>query len=160
MKCACRSLLENPSTPIIPLVSFSTRLKEYRIIGSCNGLLCLYHKLLYNVRLWNPSIELKSKLSPKIVSSYHEMITHHGFGYDQVNDKYKVLYIMLKVGDRGPEFVTRIYTFGENSWITVSNFPCEPHGRSGIYASGTLILRKRLMGKCCCLNMTMFAILT
>jgi len=61
-------------------------------------------------------------------------MTYRGFGYDHLNDKYKVL-----VGvDTYSGFVTKIYTFGENSWKTLRNFPVDPHRYLGKFVSGTL----------------------
>ncbi|RHN81610.1 putative F-box domain-containing protein [Medicago truncatula] len=131
------SLLENPSTPVIPLVSFSFRMDLHSILGSCNGLLCLYHIHTRQCKLLNPSIQLKSQVSPTIVLDF-EIIIHHGFGYDQVNHKYKLLLVVRDVVYWDLEPMTRIYTFGENSWKSLPNFPCLPHRGLGVYVSGTL----------------------
>jgi len=130
--------LENLSTPVESISIFGTR-HEYHIIDSFNGLLCLYDVSQYNFTLWNPSINLKSETSPTNVLSDYEFMTYHGFGYDHVNDKYKVLVVMRNpaVVDHR-EIVTRIYTFGENSWRTVPNFPGKSHVWSGKFVSGTL----------------------
>ncbi|XP_057426534.1 F-box protein CPR1-like [Lotus japonicus] len=43
----------------------------------------------------------------------------YGFGYDQVNNKYKVLITY--------DFITKLHTFGTKSWTTIQTFPpCEP----------------------------------
>jgi len=60
--------------------------------------------------LWNPSINLISKSYPTI-----DGFIYYGFGYDQVNDKYKLL--VVKAFSHIPE--TIIYTFGENSFKNV-----------------------------------------
>ncbi|KEH43627.1 putative F-box domain, galactose oxidase/kelch, beta-propeller, F-box associated interaction [Medicago truncatula] len=133
-----KPLLENLSTPITPL-NFSTG-HCYDILGSCNGLICLYDIHQSNFTLWNPSINLKSRTYPTIASSDNDVVVYHGFGYDQINDKYKVL-VVVEDEDEDEETletVTRIYTFGENSCTTVPNFPCDPHSNLGIYVSGTL----------------------
>ena len=62
------------------------------IFGSCNGLLCIFDRYDGCVRLWNPTIRLKSKIYPSLYCYlFKRMITYHGFGYDHVHDKYKVL---------------------------------------------------------------------
>ena len=82
---------------------------------------------------------MKSETSPTNVLSDYKFMTYHGFGYDHVNDKHKVLVIDYR------EIVTKIYTFGENSWRTVPNFPRKSHVWQGKFVSGTLnwIVRKR-----------------
>jgi len=68
--------------------------------------------------LWNPSIKLKSKLSPTITAFDRFMVLHCGFGYDQVNDRYKVVAVVLN-GCTLDETTTLIYTFGEKNWTTI-----------------------------------------
>ncbi|XP_058775660.1 F-box/kelch-repeat protein At3g23880-like [Vicia villosa] len=92
--------------------------KQYSIIGSYNGLLCLYNEYERCVMLRNPSIMFESKKSPPVSLGW--TIQHHGFGYDQVNNKYKVLLAMRKKNDHA---LTKIYIFGEDSWKTIPNFP-------------------------------------
>ena len=84
-------------------------------------------------RLWNPSINLKSKRSP----TFDERICCYGFGYDHVNDKYKFFaYLIISGGDW--ETKTIIYTFGDNFLKTVEDFPVDPCSSSGKFLSGTL----------------------
>ncbi|MED6217871.1 hypothetical protein PIB30_021668 [Stylosanthes scabra] len=98
--------------------------RRYRlIIGSCNGLLCLHdresdrHGVLHRAMLWNPCTGLTSP--PLEIGG---AFTVCGFGYDNVNDKYKLFGI---VENKQSESVTRIFTFGPNStWRTMQDFPC------------------------------------
>ncbi|KEH37788.1 F-box protein interaction domain protein [Medicago truncatula] len=111
---------------------------KYRILGSCNGLLCLFSVKEGYVTLLNPSIEWKSKKSPTLdCYDDHKWITYDGFGYDHVHDKYKLLAVVAnEFGGK----LTQIHTFGENSWTTIPNFPF-PVGSvscSGSFVSGTL----------------------
>jgi len=63
---------------------------------------------------------------------------YRGFGYDQLNDKYKVLVSAHTLEEDNIKIVTKIYTFGENSWETLHNFPVNPHRYLGKFVSGTL----------------------
>lgn len=126
-----KSLFEYPLTPSKAVSTMMRR--KYHILGSCNGLLCLYDIHQGCVRLWNPCTRLKSKRSPIVVRP-DGIITYHGFGYDQVNDKYKLLVVVEDLN----ETVTKVYTFGSISWITIQNFPCAPTRWSGKFVSGTL----------------------
>jgi len=132
------SLLQNLSTTVTP-VSFNTGHQDYIILSSCNGFLCLHDVYQSCVRLWNPSINWKSNSSPTFDWYEYEFLLYYGFGYDQVNDKYKFLAVSIK-NDYYGEIETIIYTFGENSCKNVQDFPRCPlnHKRLGIFVSGTL----------------------
>ncbi|GAU35092.1 hypothetical protein TSUD_70150 [Trifolium subterraneum] len=131
------SLLENSSTPD-EFVGFSNMMKDNITCGSCNGLLCLYDSFQHCVRLCNPSIRWISKKSPEAFSD-DWMIIYYGFGYNKVNDNYKVLVVAENKCSDSPERLTKIYTFGEeDSWRTIKKFPCTSTVPSGEFVSGTL----------------------
>ncbi|CAJ2635457.1 unnamed protein product [Trifolium pratense] len=122
--CDCsyplNSLLENPSTRVIPDRFNGFENDRCFLVGSCNGFLCIYDPYQNNMIMYNPSIGLKSKSSPKLKPSAHWGMPYNGFGYDHVNDKYKVLAVVehdvrdINNEDFG-ESLTKIYTFGEDS---------------------------------------------
>jgi len=135
-----KPLLDNPSSANVEPAIFEMRYTS--MIGSCNGLLCLHDYSRFTFKLLNPSIKLKSKSSPTFVCFDHNNITYHGFGYDQVNDRYKVLVVVCDAYNF-EETKTIIYTFGEKNWTTVQKFPCDPQrepGKLGIgkFVSGNL----------------------
>ncbi|XP_027364695.1 F-box/kelch-repeat protein At3g23880-like [Abrus precatorius] len=126
-----QSLFQNPSIPIKGLTCWMSHCFE--ILGSCNGLLCMHDPNEDNIILWNPSTRLRSKRMPNRVSL--DDVTCHGFGYDHVNDKYK-LFIVVD-GER--IYVTKIFNFSSNSWTVIQNFPCRnAYSRLGKFVSGTL----------------------
>ncbi|KEH38014.1 putative F-box domain, nucleic acid-binding, F-box associated interaction domain-containing protein [Medicago truncatula] len=135
-----KPLLENRLTIVKPVrpVIFSAGY-QIMILGSCNGLLCLYEQSHF--KLWNPSLKLESKRSPTIVCFEDYDLTFRGFGYDKVNDRYTVL-VVVRNRYNSKEIVTIIYTFGENSWTTVQNFSCDHYCNSneweGKFVSGTV----------------------
>ncbi|CAK8573317.1 unnamed protein product [Lathyrus sativus] len=134
-----KQLLENSSIPVKPDSVRYMKIHKYCIIGSCNGLLCLYYKCQRRVRLYNPSIRFQSKKSPQAVS-HDWRIKQFGFGYDHVNDKYKLLVIAQNRDDLS-QSLTKIYTFGENLWKTIPNFSLTPINSLhwlGKFVSGTL----------------------
>ncbi|TKY51463.1 F-box/kelch-repeat protein [Spatholobus suberectus] len=128
-----QSLFRNP--PSTPAEGHCFKMNDnYCILGSCNGLLCLCHFHQRYVTLWNPSIRLTSKrLSTGLVRPGASII-HNGFGYDHVNDTYK---LVVAVEDHH-ETVTKVYSFGANSWKMIQNFPCRPTRGLGKFVSGTL----------------------
>lgn len=142
------SLFENPSTPAKTL---SFQVEPYNnqfIVGSCDGLVCFCDQNGY-LRLWNPCTRLESKKSPPVdlkpgrvnhrwfwdYGGLEKRFAHYGFGYDQVNDKYKVL---IADSRHGTLYATRVHSFGTDSWTTIQNFPCALTSQVGKFASGTL----------------------
>ncbi|XP_057432986.1 F-box/kelch-repeat protein At3g06240-like [Lotus japonicus] len=142
--CYVQSLLENPLAPL-ETCRFNVQTKWVHILGSCNGLLCLADRSCL-FRLMNPFTRLASKRSPPLdvrsppvdLDVRDDVITQYGFGYDQVNNKYKVLITY------GFPRVTKLYTFGTKSWTTIQNFPCDHQvpwrwwDKQGKFVSGSL----------------------
>ncbi|KAL2324674.1 hypothetical protein Fmac_023732 [Flemingia macrophylla] len=126
-----QSLFQNPPTGVEPQ-NLRMSLK-YHIVGSCNGLLCLFEIYQGYFKLWNPSTGLKSeRLSIGVFPDV--IITYHGFGYDHVNHKYKVLAVV----ENAHETLTKIYSFGSNASTVIQAFPCDPTRMQGKFVSGTL----------------------
>ncbi|KAK7391198.1 hypothetical protein VNO78_19610 [Psophocarpus tetragonolobus] len=131
------SVFQNPSLPVEG--HSYTMDAKYTILGSCNGLLCLSDLYKRHVILLNPSTRLQSQRFPISVLP-QPSLSHYGFGYDHVNDKYKLL-----VADF-TQTVTKIYTFGSSSnsnsnsncCRVIQNFPCHLTKRAGKFVSGTL----------------------
>ncbi|MCH83740.1 F-box/kelch-repeat protein [Trifolium medium] len=132
-----KPLLENRSErPTTKLVELCME-NRFLIIGSCNGLLCLFDMDQGYVKLWNPSIGFESKKSPTLDCYDKWSITYNGFGYDHINDKYKLLVVVGRSGSNYSEKVTQIYTFGGTSWTTIQNFPSSINF-VGKFVNGTL----------------------
>ncbi|QHO33153.1 hypothetical protein HN51_026909 [Arachis hypogaea] len=136
---SARSVFENPPREPTKVVAYEGR-RCRSIIGSCNGLLCLHDDVLEGrAMLWNPCTGFTSQ-PLKIGGLFH----YCGFGYDHVNDKYKLFGTVIK---KSGEFVTRIFTFGPKSkWRTIQDFPNRLHhpdnkasvvGWTGRFVSGT-----------------------
>ncbi|QHO40380.1 F-box/kelch-repeat protein At3g23880-like [Arachis hypogaea] len=142
-----RSVMENPPQEPTKVVSYEGR--RYRIIiGSCNGLLCLHDEergedgfiISHRAMLWNPCTGFTSQ--PLEIAG---VLSICGFGYDHVNDKYKLLAVVRKKS--GEPVTTRMFTFGPNStWRTIQDFPHNyfdfHSGKylerlAGLYLSGT-----------------------
>ncbi|XP_058784843.1 F-box protein CPR1-like [Vicia villosa] len=104
-------------------------------VGSCNGILCLarlHHDCF--VRVWNPSIRKFKELPPLIQSKFNNGLAggwiSHGFGYDHVNDNYKVVavvkYAAPRRGRQGcsiSKTQVGVYTFGTDLWKSIGEFP-------------------------------------
>ncbi|XP_057433485.1 F-box/kelch-repeat protein At3g23880-like [Lotus japonicus] len=136
--CPVQSLLENPLARR-ETSSFTVENRWVEILGSSNGLLCLADNFCL-FRLINPFTRSASKKSPPLplrLNVFKDEVAQYGFGYDQLNDKYKVLVTY------GFPRVTKLYTFGtQSSWTTIQNFPCDQVPqmwyKAGKFVSGTL----------------------
>ncbi|KAL8096469.1 hypothetical protein AgCh_037435 [Apium graveolens] len=78
-----------------------TLLQGTGVVGSCNGLLCLYEKKT-EIFFWNPATrnckELPCAPTDFVCPFYIDPTFIRGFGYDAVNDDYKVLRILYPLG--------------------------------------------------------------
>ncbi|XP_060215770.1 F-box/kelch-repeat protein At3g23880-like [Lycium barbarum] len=94
------------------------------IVGSVNGLICLYSKIEEPV-LWNPTIR-KSKKLPTFGANLRKDCSYYckyGFGYDESRDDYKVVVIQCISEDGGSyDTVVNIYSLKTDSWRTINKF--------------------------------------
>lgn len=125
MSCSVKPLLFNDPLALTSPESVDFMLRhKYQIIGSCNGLVCLADFRNGHVRLWNPSTRLLSRKSPfmDVDDDDDDMAICHGFGYDHVSGKYKVVLVFPDPWfDNVHRTVTKVYTFGDSSWKTIQN---------------------------------------
>nr|XP_025683205.2 F-box/kelch-repeat protein At3g23880-like [Arachis hypogaea] len=131
-----QSVFENRPHEPTRVVAYEGR-RHRLIIGSCNGLLCLHDN--ERAMLWNPCTGFTSQ--PLEIGRIFYVC---GFGYDHVNDKYKLFLIEEK---KSGGSVTRIFTFGPKStWRTIQDFPYRLHDPNnkaillapvGLFVSGT-----------------------
>ncbi|XP_058739600.1 F-box/kelch-repeat protein At3g23880-like [Vicia villosa] len=159
-----KNLLCNPSLTITILPQHRMRYKRcFRVIGSINGLLCLFNSHIIRhgpygpydrdtcFRLWNPATK---KISQKLGSITHpnchpyfggenqSNYLRFAFGYDNSTDTYKVVAFC-------PNEV-RIFSFRDNAWKNIPCFPVVPYYRvalvrhreqrvnEGVYLNGTV----------------------
>ncbi|KAH7843924.1 hypothetical protein Vadar_022450 [Vaccinium darrowii] len=102
-----------------PCYPFMTLQRGVGIVGSCNGLVCIYYyeKLVDNCCLWNPSTR-ESHILPYYGEGTNFGFSY-GFGYDSFNDDYKV----IRVGfAKGPTEV-KVYSLKTDSWRRIEGFP-------------------------------------
>jgi len=141
-------LLESPSIIrdiTIPNDPYYRLRKGIWIVGSCNGLICLYDAswnaaaFYENVwfRLWNPAT---NALSEKFGYSTNHF--RYTFGYDISNDTYKVVAFSY---DK-----VKVFCLTDDVWRNIPTFPivpfdlyprrlhCHPFVSRGVYVSGTI----------------------
>ncbi|QHO04884.1 hypothetical protein S245_072007 [Arachis hypogaea] len=141
-----RSVMENPPHEPTKVVPYDYEGSFRLIIGSCNGLLCLRDEegqdgfiISHRAMLWNPCTGFTSQ--PLEIGG---LLSICGFGYDHVNDKYKLFALVKK---KSGESVSRMFTFGPNStWRTIQDFSHKIRNRNyrgsmvdhvGLFVSGT-----------------------
>ncbi|KAM3304090.1 F-box/kelch-repeat protein [Capsicum chacoense] len=107
------------------------------IVGSVNGLICMYSNIEELV-LWNPTIQ-KCKKLPTFGAKLRRDCSYYlkyGFGYDELHDDYKVVVIQCIYDDGGSyDSVVNIYGLRTDSWRTIHKF----HGNLLINSSGKFV---------------------
>lgn len=135
-------LLENSCTTIYSDNYY--RLNEYFLIGSYNGLICLFDRDRCNLpRLcfWNPATREKSEVL--LARSDNRFL--FTFGYDASNKTYKVVAFRVQYDDDlGKTSIVKVFSLGDNSWRDIQCFPVIPiycgdgFRNNGVYCSGTI----------------------
>ena len=112
----------------------------FRVVGTCNGLICLYDlydyltKCIEQLFLWNPCVRKFVKLpSPNgtLLSSHVGMETrvYMGFGFDSKNNDYKVVRVLFHIQTDIPEYQceVEVYSLSTGEWrmVTVSLPNCD-----------------------------------
>ncbi|CAM8986094.1 unnamed protein product [Rhodiola kirilowii] len=140
--------------PIKSLLSVEneTRVSEYeevdiccpksRIVGSCNGLICLTAGDS-EIFVLNPSIRKLRKLPTSGIRERLGSLCHrgviYGFGYDEVNDDYNVVMMVSAIGIGYHTREVEVYSMRSNRWKRVGDFPYGPHHEAGLSVCGALV---------------------
>lgn len=114
-------------------------LKSVWVVGSCDGLVCIAIEE-NDLFLWNPSVRKSKKLPHSGVKLKNGCYIIYGFGYDNLNDDYKVVGIFcVFCGGNVYETEVRVYSLESDSWRTIEDFKGGvPLDDSGKYANGKL----------------------
>ncbi|KAI9090118.1 hypothetical protein K1719_028814 [Acacia pycnantha] len=100
--------------------------KYSRVIGACNGLVCLGDCRAVdgaNHIIWNPSIRRYVVLpKPRVILSDYREERHHrvffGFGFDSRNDDFKVVRLLSSKRQDTPE--VEVYSLSTNCWRSIN----------------------------------------
>jgi F-box interacting protein len=101
-----------------------------KIVGHCNGLVCLHicpsrcsieerNKYPDEIVIWNPLIRRYKKLPFKPIENPVDY--ELAFGYDQINDDYKVVRILKPLFASVAEVGHHVYSLRGNSWRKVED---------------------------------------
>ncbi|MCD7453240.1 hypothetical protein HAX54_020280 [Datura stramonium] len=96
------------------------------IVGSVNGLICLAIEGK-NLFIWNPSFRKFKKLPDFIaVVSMCDSYYMYGFGYDELDDDYKVVRGLRNLSYNNSCYIDfQIYSLNSDPWRTVDHFLSE-----------------------------------
>lgn len=101
-------------------------------LGSCRGLLCVdnYIDGELNLHLWNPSTRESKRIPEFILPTTNSgrmrrdcVFGAFGFGYDDSNDDYKVVFYCNAKRDR-LEAQVHVYSLRKNSWRRIRAYCC------------------------------------
>ncbi|KAM7462427.1 hypothetical protein LguiA_030548 [Lonicera macranthoides] len=118
--------LETSNAKAVPRNFPSKSTIDIEIVGSCNGLLCLFvparkqpsrYEQLLKLVLWNPSTGDYKNL-PAVDPSVQNSHTV-GFGYDASLDDYK----MVRICEIDSKYRVDMYSLKANSWKIIGNLP-------------------------------------
>nr|GMD66410.1 F-box/kelch-repeat protein At3g23880-like [Ipomoea batatas] len=109
------SITENKQPPFCKFITYdrSVSIPEcgFKFLGSCNGLFCFRAKP-HQIIIWNPSSNGNLKTIPDVWQL--GCLSIFGFGYDERNDDYKVVYAYN--ADNGDENVVLVSSFKNGTW--------------------------------------------
>nr|GMD85296.1 F-box/kelch-repeat protein At3g23880-like [Ipomoea batatas] len=139
--CSISSIVpENSSPTLIELSRFSkSPCRSPRILGSCNGLLCL-STVNFKLMLWSPSTRKSVEFPDSFIQTSSGCYIRYGFGYDERTNDYKVvkMFSFEKNGGRHENKV-KVYSLRANSWTMMSGFSSAYiYGKCGVFLNGAI----------------------
>lgn len=113
-----------------------------RVVGSCNGIICLSNRFNNVVYLWNPSIRKCRKLPIPGGLLMIKSPVKIGFGYDSISNDYKVLRIVFE-RKNGLVPLVQVYSTNADCWKEfrtpiLMNWNFAAHLQTNIVVKGVL----------------------
>ncbi|KAI3790295.1 hypothetical protein L2E82_03240 [Cichorium intybus] len=92
----------------------------YDIIGSCNGILCLYDYGKHSISLWNPSIRRKLPV-PDCPDQRLSSWIPFGFGFDPIANDYKIVGVLSNsIYGENPKS-SFVYSMKTGAWCAIAS---------------------------------------
>ena len=108
----------------------------FKIVGSCNGLMCLFGGDDNTLYIYNPSTR-RTNIFPGSKRWAGSRWVSYGFGYDETTHDYKV--VKIWPCDRTSlHLYTMIYSLKAGSWKEIGRFPCLSTFNDGKFLNGAL----------------------
>jgi F-box interacting protein len=123
------------------------------IVGSCNGLLCLFGVSHTSRHQWfcfrNLAMRKESEKFTLFFDCYNKTKYNFSFGYNNSTQTYKVVAFYVKVKpDSKPKSVVKVFSLGDNSWRDIQCLPVLPiyclidddddNKNDGVHLNGTI----------------------
>ncbi|PWA71275.1 F-box domain-containing protein [Artemisia annua] len=92
-------------------------------IGSVNGIICFANYQSDDIYIWNPSLSALTAL-PSYAPDEGDLLFR--FGFDPINDDYKVVKVSFRMGEHGGikgSVKVEVYSLRKGSWKSVPGFP-------------------------------------
>lgn len=110
-----------------------------RIVGSCNGLVCLTNVENRHVVFWNPSTRKSRRLPTLDIKRVPDdwmllLRICYGFCFDEFNDDFKVFAIF----GRSSKYEVSVYSSKSDSWRLIGDFPFRVVWSDGKFANGAI----------------------
>ncbi|GKC84135.1 F-box associated domain containing protein [Tanacetum coccineum] len=106
--------------------------RGFRIVGSCNGLMCLLEEFKDTLFIYNPTTR-RSNLLRRPHRLDWEEVDYLGFGYDELSHDYKVVITTFEL-----KMPTIIYSLKTGKWKEIGHFPCADLYDNGKPLNGAL----------------------
>ncbi|KAL8509821.1 hypothetical protein ACS0TY_016878 [Phlomoides rotata] len=139
-QCSLHSLFNEPFTDSIDYTAahgLNVQTGEIDLVGCCNGLVCILLDFTRFI-VWNPTTKKSRNLPDFVNKQKHGLILKHGFGFDELNDDFKVFGSLHFYATDGTLHTTgKVYSLRSNSWKVVEHSVSSLDG-AGVYVSGKL----------------------
>lgn len=98
----------------------------FEIVGSCNGILCMFEYEVRKITLWNPSIRRRLALPhhPSLNNISVGSTATVGIGFDPITDDYKIVVIPYSTYN-GAAHKSLVYTINTGTWRAIAS-PATP----------------------------------
>ncbi|KAH6808613.1 hypothetical protein C2S51_026396 [Perilla frutescens var. frutescens] len=120
-QCSVNSILHEPFSEAFDLsYSAQSEINSVRVVGSCDGLICLFTDRK-DLVLWNPTTRICKKLPNFDVKINVRGYFSYGLGYDRSSDDYRVV-ACFNSKRYLSEVIVQVYSLRSDQWRRIENF--------------------------------------
>ncbi|KAJ0453915.1 putative F-box domain-containing protein [Helianthus annuus] len=107
--------------PYVGVTAVEYPFTSFRIVGSCNGVLCL-HEYGKGITLWNPSIRRKVTVHDRpLLSDWRGQVHPFGFAFDPIIKDYKIVMTTNCNTKKGLVLRTFVYRMKKDAWHEIAS---------------------------------------
>ncbi|OMO55040.1 hypothetical protein CCACVL1_27429 [Corchorus capsularis] len=139
--CSLNAVCKDPFIDSIEVAYPSKEFHSFdRILGSCNGLICIHSRDTHF--LFNPTLGIDKRLPDLGFKRRGLFRTVYGLGYDASLDDYKVVRVFtpqINGFEYASKSIVRVYSWRTNSWRRIQDLALgAPFDETGKYVDGSL----------------------